>query len=269
MQRNSPSNVETGWRKKYFHKIDDDGMLDNFIEIFTKNGNSWSMTKEVFDKIIAKGRINDYPSFKPVYDQVLEINGNTIGFKEDVAEDLLSHNWQWSFRNALKNLGRSAFVEMFIDFWAFIVDPDAREVSDFKYPNGNAMSVRCAKKLGLKKTINLFFLNRDYYNCVVTTKDQIDRTYDRKITVELQRGGNWREGSIVGAKGCAKISKKVLSKITSKDFFFIDCREWEYGNPKEAYLALEKRFADGGEYYSEDLSATLNDSSHNKFLFPK
>jgi len=38
---------------------------------------------------------------------------------------------------------------MFADAFAFVTDPNARTISRFTYPNGNAMSVRDAKKKGL------------------------------------------------------------------------------------------------------------------------
>jgi hypothetical protein len=38
---------------------------------------------------------------------------------------------------------------MLIDAWAFVVDPDARNLSPFKYQNGAGMSVRDAKRLHL------------------------------------------------------------------------------------------------------------------------
>jgi len=42
-----------------------------------------------------------------------------------------------------------ALQEMSIAALAFVIDPDARKTSRHRYDNGNAMSVREAKKLGL------------------------------------------------------------------------------------------------------------------------
>ena len=42
------------------------------------------------------------------------------------------------------------FIEMFKDAVAFVKDPEARKLSKHKYPNGNGMSVREAKKQGLE-----------------------------------------------------------------------------------------------------------------------
>ena len=104
MQNNSPSNIRTGWRQKYFYTIEWDGMLDTFIKIFSKHGNSWSMKKDVFDEIITKNKIDQYHHFIPVRDQVLEIEGDNIRFNEYVVESLLTNSWRWSIRNMLKNL---------------------------------------------------------------------------------------------------------------------------------------------------------------------
>jgi hypothetical protein len=39
--------------------------------------------------------------------------------------------------------------EIFSDVFAYVFNPDARKPSPFKYPSGNAMSVRAAKQQGL------------------------------------------------------------------------------------------------------------------------
>ena len=44
----------------------------------------------------------------------------------------------------MKNLSR-----IFSDAFAFLRDPDARKISPYKYPSGNPMSIRDAKKAGL------------------------------------------------------------------------------------------------------------------------
>jgi len=48
-------------------------------------------------------------------------------------------------------LKKTGLVELFDDAWAFLSNPEARTVSQFKYPNGMPMSVRYAKKEGLIK----------------------------------------------------------------------------------------------------------------------
>ena len=151
MWSNSPSNVRTGYRQNFFYKVEWDGMLDIFIKIFVKNGNNWSMKKDLFDSLIIEKKIDQYHSFVFVRDRVLEIEGDTICFNEYIAESLLARNWRWSARNMFKNLKHATIVQIFIDAWAFIVDPEARAVSEFKCSNGNAMSVRSARKAGLIK----------------------------------------------------------------------------------------------------------------------
>jgi predicted PolB exonuclease-like 3'-5' exonuclease len=112
MQRNSPSNVKTGWNQKFFYKVESDGMLDNLIRLFAENGNDWSMKKETFDKIVAKNKIDQYFSFASVRDEVLEVEGDNIRFQEYVAESLLAHSWRWSSRNTLKNLTRMFYQQL-------------------------------------------------------------------------------------------------------------------------------------------------------------
>jgi hypothetical protein len=41
------------------------------------------------------------------------------------------------------------FFNLLQDAYAFIIDKEARTVSNFKYPSGQPMSVRAAKKSGL------------------------------------------------------------------------------------------------------------------------
>ena len=43
------------------------------------------------------------------------------------------------------------FIELLIDAWAFLTNSEARKVSEFKYPSGQPMSIRVAKKKGLIK----------------------------------------------------------------------------------------------------------------------
>jgi len=148
MQNSSPSNIKTGWNQKYFYSVEKDSMLDTIVKIFTKHGNSWSMKRDLFEDIITKKRLDECFTFAPVCEEVLEVEGDAIRFQEYVAENLLANSWRWSPKNTLKNLKKSAFVEMCIDAWAFIVDPEARTASEFKYTNGNPMSIRCAKKIG-------------------------------------------------------------------------------------------------------------------------
>ena len=39
--------------------------------------------------------------------------------------------------------------ELLADAWAFVTDPEARQLSLHKYPSGAGMSVRAAKRSGL------------------------------------------------------------------------------------------------------------------------
>ncbi len=148
---NSPSNVKTGWNQTFFYSVEKDGMLDIIIGIFTENGNNWSMKRVLFEEIIAKKRLDACHTFTPVCEQTLEVEGDNIRFQEYVAETLLAHSWHWSFKNEWKNFKKTALVELCVDAWAFVTDPEARTASEFKYTNGYPMSIRCAKKVGLIK----------------------------------------------------------------------------------------------------------------------
>ncbi len=46
----------------------------------------------------------------------------------------------------------NTILSLFEDALAFVTNPDARKVSQFKYPSGQPMSVREAKKQGLLET---------------------------------------------------------------------------------------------------------------------
>ncbi|MFA6194246.1 MAG: hypothetical protein WC719_00680 [Patescibacteria group bacterium] len=116
--------------------------------------------------------------------------------------------------------------------------------------------------------INLFFLRQGYYECIITTKETISTPYNRKITVELAGNKVWEKGTMVSSHSAIAIPKQLLPKMTDDNFLFIDCRKWENNDQPEVYLALEKKFTDGGEYYSRNLTETINDSPCNSFFFP-
>ncbi len=116
--------------------------------------------------------------------------------------------------------------------------------------------------------INLFFIKEGYYACIITTKEEIGPPYDRKITVELEGNKVWKEGRMAGSHGACTIPRRLLPKMTDDKFLFIDCRKWLYNDRSEVYLALEKKFTDGGEYYSQNLEETIDGSSFNSFLSP-
>lgn len=118
------------------------------------------------------------------------------------------------------------------------------------------------------KTINLFFLRAGAYECIVTTKDEIDTPYDRKITVDLEENREWLSGTMVGRFGSGTISEGTMSDITDGTGYFIDCREWMFNQSEEVYLLLGKKFADGKEYLTRDLSQTIDGSPCNVYLFP-
>lgn len=154
----SPSNIETGWRQKYYFKIDSDSILDRFVKIFAENGNEWNMKTDEFDAIVEIKEMDRSHGFRYIYQDALEIDGDHIHLKKRVAEELLKNNWVWSFRNLIKQsrggirTALKGFKEIFGDAFAFIFDPEAKLDSGLKYPHGGPISVRLAKKQGLIKT---------------------------------------------------------------------------------------------------------------------
>ncbi|MDP2944073.1 MAG: hypothetical protein Q8N57_00685 [bacterium] len=106
-EKNSPSNIETGWRQKYFYHLESDGILDCFIKTFQNNGNHWVMRKDLFDQIIAQKNLSHWNVFSSIYNETLEIDGDFIHLRQHVAEHLLKVNWRWSFRNFLKRFKKS------------------------------------------------------------------------------------------------------------------------------------------------------------------
>lgn len=104
IQKNSPSNIQTGWRQKFFHKIEHDSLLDELIKIFTKHGNNWSMDRLSFDELSVVNNLNEHRAFQTVCYEVLETRGAMISFKQEVVAKLLKHNRRWSLKNTIKQM---------------------------------------------------------------------------------------------------------------------------------------------------------------------
>lgn len=121
------------------------------------------------------------------------------------------------------------------------------------------------------KTINLFFLRDRYYECVVTTKDEIDRSYYKKVTVDLHPAEEWDDGTYVNRQASSKIDD--LSRYTNDDYFYIDSRKWYHSSGSEknrSYTLLPKKFVDGQEYHTRSLlDEGVGDMGATIFLRPK
>lgn len=114
--------------------------------------------------------------------------------------------------------------------------------------------------------INLFFLlKRNYRECVVTTKTKISKKYAKKFTLELETAKDWDRGILISSIG--SVDAYDPKKYTNKKFYFIKTGGWFKGAPSSMYLVIEKKVADGGEYYTPNIRRTLNGSMCNVFLF--
>jgi len=119
-----------------------------------------------------------------------------------------------------------------------------------------------------EKKLNLFFLRKGYYECVVTTKDTITRGFDRKITVALHPAQEWLKCTLVGALASVPAPVYAFKKLTDEKYVFIDCRDWMFDKKYPLFLALPKEVLSGNEHYTKDLEETICGSSCNAFLFP-
>jgi thioredoxin-related protein len=110
IQKNSPSNIKTVWKQRYYYHIKKDNMLKSLVIIFRKNGNCWNMKKDLFDQIVIKENLKESLYFDRIYAEVLEIDGDFIHFSQYVADYLLENNWKFSFRNLLKRLRNAVSI---------------------------------------------------------------------------------------------------------------------------------------------------------------
>jgi len=66
------------------------------------------MKKDLFEQILDQEQLRERLDFNYVYNYVLEINDDFIGFKEFVIKNLLRCYYQFSFKNFFKQLWRKA-----------------------------------------------------------------------------------------------------------------------------------------------------------------
>ena len=99
------------------------------------------------------------------------------------------------------------------------------------------------------QNINIFLFNESGYECIVTTKETIDRPFCKKITLQLEPAKNWKSGIRSGPVGIIDIEPNLFRD----QYFYVKTEGWIGGMSKPGYMALNKNVADGDEYYSEDL----------------
>lgn len=113
--------------------------------------------------------------------------------------------------------------------------------------------------------INLFFIRDGYYECVLTTKDTIERPFHRKISPEIVKAKKWSHGTLVGSMGASSASN--VGVYTDDHYFFINAKDWQYNKEYDVYMALSKTLLDNREYYTRDFSESIDRSSYIPYLF--
>lgn len=120
----------------------------------------------------------------------------------------------------------------------------------------------------MNKTINLFFIRDGYYECIVTTKEDISQKYDRKITVELEEAKEWDRGTYCSNIAAISMREHCLKEFNNEKHVYIDANKWLFDKRDyPLYIALEKKFTDGNEYHAKDLGLGIDGSSYMAFLF--
>jgi len=112
-----PSNIETWWRQKYFYKVEDDCMLDIFINIFKKNWNTWEIDNNIFESQLlaiksasknSNGGLTWVLSWEDVlarvYDETIEVIWDKVKLRDCVIQYLLTHNYQRSPRTVVATI---------------------------------------------------------------------------------------------------------------------------------------------------------------------
>lgn len=119
------------------------------------------------------------------------------------------------------------------------------------------------------KYINLFFKQEEgFYDCIVTTKDEIKGPYKRKITAEIFKTKEWRRGDYIGGMGAGSVSDEILKEFTDELYFYINAKNWGFKS-FNLYMALPKDLLNGEEHHTEDLSKSIKKSSCNIYLYEK
>ena len=103
-EKYSPSNIDTGFFQKYYWKVEFDGKLNFFIEIFQENWNAWEMDINAFEAAIDKKNIHvkNMVWYEYVYKDALEVNDGKIKMRNNIIQSLLKSSRQFSIKNTLK-----------------------------------------------------------------------------------------------------------------------------------------------------------------------
>ncbi len=105
------------------------------------------------------------------------------------------------------------------------------------------------------ESINLFFLQPASFACIVTTRTTISQPYDRVVTAPLEKAKKWKQ--LIIRRGRPITDPGVISLFDDM-CYYIDVRLWDPAAREPMYMALRKKFADGGEYPTDNILNELD-----------
>ncbi|MDB4984710.1 MAG: hypothetical protein JWM20_889 [Patescibacteria group bacterium] len=117
------------------------------------------------------------------------------------------------------------------------------------------------------QTINIFVLRKGFYEAVISTKDDISRSHEEKLTLELESAKPWKRGLHSGQFGSFSAPNEEIPKYNDDDYYFLNIKDI-LGEKKPIYLALEKQHVeDGGEHFASDIRSSLGNHRSRMLLF--
>lgn len=115
-----PSNIDTWYRQKYFHKTEDDFMLNTLIDIFKENWNTREIDNKVFEEnILAIKSVSKNSNgglawvllwehvLARVYDETIEVVWDKVKLRDYVIQHLLKYNYQRSPRTVVARISKN------------------------------------------------------------------------------------------------------------------------------------------------------------------
>lgn len=119
------------------------------------------------------------------------------------------------------------------------------------------------------KKINLFFLRKNAFECIVTTQDSIAETFHKKVTLEIEPAKKWAKGISMSGVGTGSIPEQYLELFNDEHYIYLKTTGWAddyFSQP--GYVVLPKAVADGGVYRTENIIFNgIHQASSTKFLF--
>lgn len=89
--------------------------------------------------------------------------------------------------------------------------------------------------------VNVFLKREGYWDAYITTLDEIDKPYHRKVTLELFPAQVWKDGTFVGPAGSCGISD--LGRYDDRHWYYVNLL-WrkDKADDSELFFALDKDF---------------------------